>query len=431
MNDSLPIITLPQEIHDLSRNCYFRQSFLNDYLLCPQMAMYRWILQIENQAPFFAAVLGTAGHAVIEYVHKNKDFTMSNESLQSLFTDYAHEELKTLPELPNVSVKFSTHAEQIKRLAPEYTALLREYCDDRRNQQFTPTICETSFVLELPALKPSEPPYLFTGTIDQAGFYMDGTFAIRDIKFRDSAFRPDGIKLDLNKQLTLYTAATRWGLPVCGGCKPRYDNEGEFSFDDISVATNNMNFDEHVQRKVIYSGPCKNCKAKIGTDFWPQILPVRSELVWMRDYKKHQRDQHARTIKSPVGNDKVINPKTGRKKQREIINPKWLEGYKKNSHCGPAILSGRRDLNSLGAFLAEMQQICESIRSGKFYRREGDHCTNWCRHRDACVGRIELDREARQTFLERDTSSGHSATDAGGSPFSDAEAEQFMQDFFS
>jgi len=267
------------------------------------------------------------------------------------------------------------------------------------------------------SLKIKTLPYLFTGTIDQGGYYDNGDFAIRDVKFREAAFKPDGFLLNFNKQLSLYSAGIRYGVPACEVCKPSYAEGDPYLSEDYDFSPNNMVSGERTQQptQVIYNGPCDACRAKIGTNGWPNLLPARAELIWMRDYKVYQKDQYKKFIKSKV--NKTISPKTGKRVFADEINPKYLEGYKKDSHRGPAILSTSRSEEQLAAYMAEMQTICRSIRQGFFYRREGSHCTSWCRFRQQCLERVELEM-------------GPSFSDSINSEQREAE-DQFTQDFFT
>lgn len=410
LHKSVPLIELPSFIKSIATHLYFRQSLINDYLLCPQMSLYRWILKTTDAPTFFSAVLGTAGHAVISEIHETSTWQLATDTLTKLFVHYAKAELTKLERLPAISVRFKSHEDQIIRLAPEYVHFLSEYCKDKRNQSFHPVINEASFALELPGnntgevhrgdtpteyYEKVEQPYLFTGMIDQGGYYDSGDFAIRDIKFRESAFKPDGFKLNFNKQLTLYTAGVRYGVPACEACKPIYANEqgefGSYLLDGYEFENSDLGVNPNgppTASPIVYKGPCDACRAKVGTNKWPQILPTRSELIWMRDYKTYEKDQYKKYNKSL--NEKTINPKTGRKVRADVINHKYLTGFKKGEHRGPAILSTRRTQEQLSTYMAEMRVICNSIRQGIFYRREGDHCTNWCRHRDSCLNRVEL-----------------------------------------
>lgn len=455
LHKPVPLTPLPSFLTSLTTHLHFRQSLINDYLLCPQMSLYRWLLQTSSQPSFFSALLGTAGHAVISEVHATNSFSLSADTLSKLFRHACKAELAKIVEsstsanptqLPQISVRFQTHEEQIHRLSPEYVQLLSEYFADKRNQSFHPVINESSFVLELPgnilelsqdrpAFVPA-PPFLFTGLIDQGGYYDNGDFAIRDIKFREMAFKPDGFKLNFNKQLTLYTTGVRYGVPSCGVCKPTAYQPDEYLLDDFAfekpsspqspgAAKESSRTGTPASRSesgispVTYNGPCATCRAKIGTNLWPNILPARSELIWMRDYKVYQKDQHTKFIKHPT--EKAINPKTGRHVKKDIVNPKYLEGYKAGSHRGPAILSTSRNPDQLAAFMAEMRLICQSIRDGIFYRREGDHCVSWCRYRDACLGRVELQMGPSLTQLNEGAATGSG----------DGKTDDFTADFFS
>ena len=352
-------------IIDICQNLYFRQSLVKDYLACPQMMLYKWIIGHEEEDTFMAALLGTAGHSVIEMMHSErnvKNFTYTTIDLQTAFVKYAEDALRSSSVPPRVSAKFKTVSAQMNAAAPEYIQLIQGYAHDKRNQDFHATVCEQMFAL---AVEFEGQHYLFTGTIDQAGYYADGTFALRDIKFRDSHFKPGHVQLQLDMQLTLYAYAIKHGVPACQTCKPRYSVEGELE----------------------YTGPCPECKAKIGTAAWPGLLAERSELVWMRDYAPKKRDEYAKYITSET--EFEINPATGRKRKKRVMNEAWVHGYKKGDPSGKAILVSQKSVAFLNVRMVDLIRVCKMIKTGQFYRKEGEHCNFWCKFKQPGMDMLE------------------------------------------
>lgn len=355
------------DIIDVCNNLFYRQSMLNDYITCPKMMLYRWILQHQSSTSWFASVLGTAGHRVVEHFHTNKYFKNSYVEISALFHDYLKDSIQKLEELPNIQQKFDTLEQQCEHYVPEYAEMLKGYQDDETNSDFNATLIEQTFVLSL--TDRFERRFLFTGTLDQAGYYGNGSFVLRDVKFRDNKFRPRKTELDLNLQLSLYAYALRHGSPSCEECKPNYSIEGE----------------------LLYDGPCETCSKKIGTPLWPQLITEKCELLWMRDYTKRKKDEYAKYIVSDTEKEK--NHKTGRMIKKRLINPKWIEGYKKGDKTGSGKLSTERSAAFLEVHISDLLQLASMIRDGMFYRKAGDQCNYWCQFKEPCLGMLETEVE--------------------------------------
>lgn len=362
-------------IIDVCENLYYRQSMLKDYATCPQMMLYKWIIGMEEDSTFFSAIMGTAGHEVIRYMHENKDFEITHQDILSIFCEKFDEALDSEKVPPKITSKFGTIKAQRDALAGDYASMLCGYRDDKDNRRFNATMIEQSFVLEL--MDEFDREFIFTGTIDQAGFYYNGSFALRDIKFRANDFKPGKTELHLDMQLSLYAYAIMHGKPSCRKCSPKYTIDGQ----------------------VVYNGPCPDCRVKIGTPQWPSsidpntglervLIPERCEIIWMRDYETHKKDQYAKFIKS---DEKVINPKTGRRIKADAINPKWYEGYKKGDRKGTGHLITERSRAFLDVHIADILRQAGMIRDGRFFRKAGNHCNFWCKHRQACMDALEID----------------------------------------
>ena len=379
----LDIEPVANGILQICSQLYFRQSLLKDYLSCPQMALYKWIIGHEEEDTFFAALLGTGGHSVIELMHQEKNvknFGYTTIEMNTLFVEFCNKALQSSSVPPRISAKFNSIAAQMNAAAPEYAQMLQGYANDKRNHAFHATVNEQLFTLVLESTDPHCPGiYIFTGTIDQAGFYADGSFALRDIKFRAQNFRPGYTQLQLDLQLSIYAYALRYGFPACDSCKPRYGEEGE----------------------LVYTGPCEECNKKIGTAAWPQLVAERTELIWMRDYVPRKKDEFAKMITSET--EKEINPATGRLRKKQMINEKWVSGYKQGDQTGPAILTTVRSPTFLNVRMMDVIQICHSLRSGKFYRKESDNCNFWCKFRKPCTQMLEtqIDELDASTLNER------------------------------
>jgi len=340
-------------------NLYFRQSMINDYLTCPQMFLYRWILNVEQETSWFAAFLGSAGHHVISNIHKEHKFDYDFMDILGQFESAFNEIVEEADEDPRISTNFNSVQEQLEAESTQYTNLILEYQKDERNFNFHSVINEQSFVLPIQI---NGEDTLFTGTVDQAGYYNDGTFALRDLKFRDSAFKPSKVELDINIQLTVYANALKYGNPSCLHCKPEISQNG----------------------KLQYSGPCSSCIRKIGTKYWPRKYPYRCELIWMKDYEKYKKDQYIHKIKDPK-KIKEYNPATGRNVIRTIVNPKWEEGYKKGDRKGRVFLSTVRTPEHIEVLMKDVEGVIKAMRNGIFYRKPGSHCASWCQYKDTCV----------------------------------------------
>ena len=357
-----------------ARRLHFRQSFIKDYLSCPKMSLYRWILQLEEEQPFMAGFFGTAGHAVVYDMHEKKNFAMSQLEILEIFETTFYEEIDKATHLPSIAPSFGSIQDQFDEMSAGYVTLIQGYQTKKENTEFMSTIHEQLFVLEFPVEILDEygnitnETFMFTGQIDQGGYYPDGVFALRDIKFRQDAFRPSRTEFDLDIQMTVYSAAMKWGVPSCEACRPTYDAEGER----------------------VYNGPCEACEAKIGTPQWPQKYPEISQLIWMRDYERRTKDRYAKMIKDPLKR-KEFSSITGRKVIREVINPKWEDGYKKGDYKGPGLIKTVRSPSAIEIFMADVINICINIRNGVFYRNPGEKCNFWCRYREQCVRGVEAD----------------------------------------
>lgn len=360
------------------------------------MALYGWILNTTPSAPFFSAVLGTAGHAVIEHFHTQKTWELPKLEILDLFTKAFDVELAKLMNLdqplPDVPAGYDSIVMAMAGKASDYVNMLDGYQRHPKNREFHCLMAEQSFTLEIPAIDDQgnpiiladgtpSPPYLFTGMLDQFGVYGDGTSSLRDIKFRDNAFRPTRDEFNLNIQITIYATALAYGNPSCGNCKPRYIKKDIFDLSPI----------------LSYDGPCAQCKAKIGTPKWPRNYAQRCELVWMHDFDLHTKNQYVETVKDKV--NKVFNPATGKMRQADVPNPKFFEGYKIGDYKGPGFIRTYRDDRELDLFISDILRVCDQIRQGHFHRRPGDHCNFWCKFKEQCTNGGEIGRS--DTSIER------------------------------
>lgn len=382
--------TLSPHVIEQCYNLFFRQSFINDYLTCPNMALYRWVLNLDQSAPFMSATLGSAGHAVIYKIHTSRKYDYTYMEVLTMLEEAYNEQLKKEAVYPTLPKGCDTPQEAFSLLGPEYAKLILGYQYHPRNKEFHSTFHEQSFVLEIGGLPDSNDPtgtrlgsrYLFTGQIDQGGYYDDGQLVVRDTKFRDNNFRPSRTELDLNVQATIYCAAVRFGTPACPACRPKNIR------DDIDNTIT-----------LQYDGPCESCAAKIGTPAWPRKYPNKFELVWMNDFDVHQKDQHEKEVIDNT-KPKIPNPKgKGPPVYPRTFNPKWAEGYKKGEYKGVGFMPTSRPPSSLNVMMSDVLRICDQIRAGVFYRNPNDACNFFCKHRDSCVKGMEL--EVKETALDQ------------------------------
>lgn len=375
-------------ITQLCDQLFYRQSMLRDYQTCPQMMLYRWIIGHEEEDTFFAAVLGTAGHRVIEHMHSTGNFDITFVELITHFLNEFESALHDSAVPPRLSPKFPSLTAQAQAVAPEYVVMLQGYQKDRDNQKFYTSFVEQSFVL--PLEDEFARKFYFTGVIDQGGFYDDGDFAIRDIKFRDQHFRPRRTEAHLDLQLTLYSLAVHQGLPACGECKPRYTITGGIGTRPQSQAqllgSDTLPHTPTLQ----YTGPCASCRSKIGTAAWPNLIPVRTELIWMRDYSPRKRDEFTKWIPHPQ-KEKEYNPETKRMRIKQILNPEYVHGYKKGDPSGPGRIITERSAAFLEVRSADILRLAGMIRDGRFFRKESSYCDTFCRHREACLSMLEME----------------------------------------
>lgn len=404
MPDTLPILAtlaastlhpLVETIHhgvlaECSR-LFFRQSFLQDYMTCPQLALYRWVLGLEEERSNFAGFLGTAGHEVIYDFHASRaadqgtlmDITTCTAKFQEAFWKTVKKEGKT----PKIGAAFQSVEEQLNAETPYYADLLLGYQLHPKNQSFHSTMQEQSFVLSVDFPAPDGTPenYLFTGQLDQGGAYDDGSYGLRDIKFRDNQFRPSRNEIDLNVQMTIYAAAMKYGVPACRTCKPTYRDSTDPA---LGAAA----------RELVYNGPCDACKALIGTYKWPQQFPEKCEMIWMYDFERHSKDQYDLEVMDKT-KPKVKGPKGGLMYQRKP-NPEYHQGYKAGDFKGACFIPTYRRPSQIDALMGDILKVCKSIRSGFFHRRPSKHCY-FCSFAEPCRNALELKiKEANLTLMQ-------------------------------
>lgn len=348
---------------------FFRQSLIQTYKRCPQKALYS-ILSVEAHPPWFASVMGTAGHEVLYHCHAEREFDLTKKDISNTLYMCFKKAYAACDPKPNIAKGYNNYIEEYEDKCDPYIEMIFNYLRSPRTQNFFPQIFEQNFVLEVPdSINPDNKPFYFVGQIDLAGFDSTGLFHLRDPKFRDDAFKPSYAELALNTQLTVYTKALRDGVPTCDTCKPKIDQ--------ITFETS-------------YTGPCKECREKIGTPKWPQILPDRSCLVWMRDFLMHDTDQYKRYVKDP-NKQKTRNISSGKMVIRNIENPKWREGYKAGQLHGEGFLETNRDEDTLSYLMGDVSRICSAMRAGLFYRAESKDCSFMCEFREQCLAGKERD----------------------------------------
>jgi len=361
--------------HDL----IIRQSLINDIITCPYMAYNRWILNksigkadtdgtgninigrsndnLEDvQQTFMASVLGTAGHSVIEEMHRRKKFNFCYIDLLELFTTAFQEAQKQ----QNAMIKMKrdiTVEDDFDEKADEYIEMLEGYQAYHKNNLniIEPMSSEQQFVFKY---KYNGNTYLFNGSIDHFLYYvsgeLSGTGTIRDIKFKERSFMPSFIERALNLQFTIYSYAFKYGVPCCKFCSPYYSIASNDDF-TIDEDTGDLKFQDSTE--IIYNGPCDNCRQLIGTPVWPNKFIQRCELVWMRDFNKRKR-KHGR--------------------------------HKAGEYFGQGVYVINRSPSTLNAYMAEVIKLVESFCMGLNYRRPGSHCYMFCNYNDICLKMLNI-----------------------------------------
>lgn len=346
---------------------------------------------LDEDRSNMAAFLGTAGHEVIYWMHtlRNQEALLTREQILTKFHECFHTAIQRENKTPKIGQAFKSLDEHLASESPYYADLLFNYQRHVKNQAFTSTMHEQSFVLVIQppngqdiVADTASLPYLFTGQLDQAGTYDNGDYVLRDIKFRENQFRPSRNELDLNIQMTIYAAAMRYGVPACRTCKPVYIDDPAHPGDKL----------------LQYTGPCDACQALIGTYKWPQQFPVRCEMVWMYDFEAHDADQHDREVMDKT-KEKVKGPKGGKMYPR-VPNPEWAKGYKAGDMKGSCYIPTLRTPSKIDAFMGDIIKICDSIREGVFYRRPSKHCY-FCSFAEPCRNALELQvKEANLILMQ-------------------------------
>lgn len=364
--------------HDL----IIRQSLINDIITCPYMAYNRWILNksigkadtdgtgninigrsndnLEDvQQTFMASVLGTAGHSVIEEMHRRKKFNFCYIDLLELFTTAFQEAQKQ----QNAMIKMKrdiTVEDDFDEKADEYIEMLEGYQAYHKNNLniIEPMSSEQQFVFKY---EYNGNTYLFNGSIDHFLYYvsgeLSGTGTIRDIKFKERSFMPSFIERALNLQFTIYSYAFKYGVPCCKFCSPYYSIASNDDF-TIDEDTGDLKFQDSTE--IIYNGPCDNCRQLIGTPVWPNKFIQRCELVWMRDFNKRKR-KHGR--------------------------------HKAGEYFGQGVYVINRSPSTLNAYMAEVIKLVESFCMGLNYRRPGSHCYMFCNYNDICLKMLNIQEQ--------------------------------------
>lgn len=364
--------------HDL----IIRQSLINDIITCPYMAYNRWILNksigkadtdgtgninigrsndnLEDvQQTFMASVLGTAGHSVIEEMHRRKKFNFCYIDLLELFTTAFQEAQKQ----QNAMIKMKrdiTVEDDFDEKADEYIEMLEGYQAYHKNNLniIEPMSSEQQFVFKY---EYNGNTYLFNGSIDHFLYYvsgeLSGTGTIRDIKFKERSFMPSFIERALNLQFTIYSYAFKYGVPCCKFCSPYYSIASNDDF-TIDEDTGDLKFQDSTE--IVYNGPCDNCRQLIGTPVWPNQFIQRCELVWMRDFNKRKR-KHGR--------------------------------HKAGEYFGQGVYVINRSPSTLNAYMAEVIKLVESFCMGLNYRRPGSHCYMFCNYNDICLKMLNIQEQ--------------------------------------
>jgi len=174
----LKVKSLHPTILERARGLHFRQSFIKDYLTCPKMSLYRWLLQLEEEQPFMAGYFGTAGHKVIEEMHVQRNFDMQYLEMMEIFEREFFKQIDEARTLPKLGSAYDSIHDQFDAMAPEYIELIQGYQAKEENAEFMSTIHEQLFTLEFTVeINGKEEVFFFTGQIDQGGFYLAGRFA--------------------------------------------------------------------------------------------------------------------------------------------------------------------------------------------------------------------------------------------------------------
>jgi hypothetical protein len=344
------VLTKTDEVEDieaLTKNLIFRQSLIDDIMVCPKMAAYRHLysfssisesgLDTPESMTQMAAILGSAGHDVIELLHKKGRLDYEMFELLEMFSDAYYSRIEKNGVEPIPSPSYDSHEEEFDAKMIDYAAFISGYQKYHRElrHKFISSMHEQQFVMA--AIHRNE-QYLIYGTIDQVGAYTDGTTTMRDIKFRQNAFKPNYVSLHLKPQLFIYASALRYGVPACDVCKPTY-------IEDVATMT----------REISYNGPCEACRKKIKTPEWPCKFPNVCELVWMRDFETYN---------------------------------KAYRGKKAGEFKGKGLYKTFYTQARMTDYLSYALDWCHLFRHGYMPRHPGEACSFWCSYKDRCMSEL-------------------------------------------
>jgi hypothetical protein len=209
----------------------FRQSVINDYMICQRRFYYAHILGLEREFRSPYLIYGTAMHEAIAMLHK-KEFSLENAD------DYLRHLIELAEAKEASPVAWKNREAEIADWLPDNISILHHYWEKDYNRECQVILSEAQFEVKIG-------PFPFTGTIDQLR-RQGSEVHLWDFKTGTAAIPQ--VYVDLDYQTSIYAYACAYGtfkLP-----------SGDFKFGTIPDRVGIYKLNDHL--------PYKNNSGKNG-----------------------------------------------------------------------------------------------------------------------------------------------------------------------
>lgn len=320
----------------------FHASSINQYLTCPRQYYFRHVLGLKSDDVAFASITGSAYHAALSWWHLARDTaSMHAVDEHALLTSFEEDVQRRVRQCIETGKNLTGYDDAaMTKVLGEAAHIFHGYVNDRRND--VTLLCnERRFKVGLGTGKTIYP---FAGTVDQvrripngAG---DGQEALDLVDLKSGKTKPQAVLLAIDYQLSVYALAL-W--------------KGSFEIDEDTKT-----------RWHCYSARARSIA-----------------ICHLRDYIPKQKNEHSEEI--ILKGEYEINPKTKKKRQKRIPNPKFAEGYKKGD-IGQVFYRTQRSEYELKQAEKDLGRVCAAIRFKMFFRRpvQQGACVGFCRYVEEC-----------------------------------------------
>lgn len=166
----------------------FRQSTINDFMVCQRKGYYKHILKLEGEFRSPYLIFGTAMHEAIANLHRSQNFVLIDLIV-------AAEGKEPSP------VYWKNRDEEIADWLPDAEAILANYWAKDYNREAKVIYAEADFEVNIG-------PFPFIGTIDQLRFQGS---EVHLVDFKSGTAGIPQTFIDLDYQLTIYAMACAYG----------------------------------------------------------------------------------------------------------------------------------------------------------------------------------------------------------------------------